>query len=323
MIVASTLPVLAHKNAPPPKPTGPAISAKFPYQYKFIEVLGSKMAYVDEGKGDPILFIHGNPTSSYLWRNIMPYAKPYGRIISIDLIGMGKSDKPNIAYTFRDHAKYLGGFIEALGLMNITFVIHDWGSALGMDYARRNESNVKGLVFMEAIVPPSLPAASYEATGPLGDFFRMLRTPGVGEKMVLQNNYFVEGVLPKMGIVRKLTKAEMDVYRAPYPTPKSRKPTLVWPREIPIGGKPVHTTNIVLLNGAWLEKTDLPKLFFYAEPGILNPSSVVKYFQNNLKNIETRYVGVGNHFIQEDHPHAIGRGIAEWLRRLGVKRLGG
>lgn len=296
-------------------PIGPAISAEFPYQYKYVEILGSKIAYVDEGEGDPVLFIHGNPTSSYLWRNIMPYAKPFGRVIALDLIGMGKSDKPGIDYTFADHARYLEAFIQALGLKKITLVVHDWGSALGMDYARRNERNVKGLVFMEAIVPPALPAPNYQEMGPASEFFRQVRTPNVGEKMILQNNMFVEVVLPQMGTVREMTEAERAVYRAPYPTPESRKPTLVWPRQVPIAGEPADTTKIVTENGAWLKKTKIPKLYFYAEPGALNTPPVVEYFQNNLQNIETRYVGVGVHFLQEDHPHEIGRGIADWLRR--------
>lgn len=315
VLLAAASPATA-QDGPQSKPTGPAISAEFPYQYKYVEVLGSKIAYVDEGKGDPILFIHGNPTSSYLWRNIMPYAKPLGRVIALDLVGMGKSDKPDIDYTFVDHARYLEGFIHALGLKNITLVVHDWGSALGMYYARRNERNVKGLVFMEAIVPPALPAPSYKAMAPAGEFFRQVRTPGVGEEMILQKNMFVEVVLPHIGTVRELTEAERAAYRAPYPTPESRKPTLVWPRQMPIAGEPADTTKIVIENGAWLKDTDLPKLYFYADPGALNTSSVVAYFQNNLKNIETRYVGVGVHFLQEDHPHEIGRGIADWLRRL-------
>ena len=301
------------------KPSGPAISAEFPFQSKFVEILGSRIHYIDEGKGEPILFIHGNPTSSYLWRNIMPYAIPHGRVIALDLIGMGKSDKPDIDYTFADHAKYVAGFIKALDLKNITLVIHDWGSALGMDYARRNEGNVKGLVFMEAIVPPALPMSSYEAMGAAaegaGELFKKFRTPGVGEAMILKENFFVEVVLPKMGTFRKLTEVEMNVYRAPYPTPVSRKPTLLWPRELPIGGEPAYTTDIVTRNGAWLHETKLPKLMFYADPGAFGGPQVARYFAQNLKNIETRYVGVGFHYIQEDHPHVIGRGLADWHRR--------
>ncbi len=316
LIVAVSGVFLGQARAHQQKPSGPAISAEFPFQSKFVEILGSRIHYIDEGTGDAILFIHGNPTSSYLWRNILPYAIPHGRVIALDLIGMGKSDKPDIDYTFADHAKYVAGFIEALDLKNMTLVIHDWGSALGMDYARRNEGNVKGLVFMEAIVPPAIPLPSYEAMGAPGELFKKFRTPGVGEAMILKENFFVEVVLPNMGTLRKLTEAEMSVYRAPYPTRDSRKPTLVWPREIPIGGEPAYTTDIVTKNGAWLHRTELPKLMFYADPGAFGGPQVARYFAQNLKNIETRYVGAGTHYIQEDHPHVIGRGLADWMRRL-------
>lgn len=297
-------------------PTGPAISAEFPYEHKFVEVLGSNIAYVDEGQGDPILFIHGNPTSSYLWRNIMPYAEPYGRVIALDLIGMGKSDKPDLDYTYGDHIQYLEGFIAALDLENITLVIHDWGSAMGMDYARRHQDNVKAMAFLEAIVAPAMPVPSYEAMGPVaGEFFRNVRTPGVGEEMILKQNLFAAVLLPEAGVVRDMSDEEKATYVAPYPDEKSRIPTLQWPREVPIAGEPAHTAKLVVDNGKWLKETDIPKLYFYAEPGALNPAPVVEYFQTQLKNIETRYVGVGTHFLQEDNPHAIGRGLADWLRR--------
>ena len=303
------------QDAPPPPPTGPAISAEFPFEGHYVRVKGSSMHYVDEGEGDPILFLHGNPTSSYLWRNIIPYATPHGRAIAVDLIGMGKSDKPDIDYRFATHAVYLEAFIYALDLTNITLVIHDWGSALGMDFARRNPDRVKGIVFMEAIVPPAVPIPSYEAMGDGGEFFRKVRTPGVGEEMILQGNMFVEVVLPKLGTVRKLTDTERQAYRAPYPTPESRKPTLVWPREVPIAGEPADVLEIVELNGAWLHETSIPKLMFYAEPGAFGTPEVAAYFAENLKNIETNYVGPGYHYIQEDHPHMIGRELADWLRR--------
>jgi len=303
------------KDAPPPPPTGPAISAEFPFEAHYVRVKGSNMHYVDEGDGDPILFLHGNPTSSYLWRNIIPYATAHGRAIAVDLIGMGKSDKPDIDYRFATHAEYLEAFIDALNLTNITLVIHDWGSALGMDFARRNPDRVKGIVFMEAIVPPAMPIPSYEAMGPGGEFFRDVRTPGVGEEMILHNNMFVEVVLPKLGTVRELTDAERQAYRAPYPTPESRKPTLVWPREVPIAGEPADVLAIVEGNGVWLHETSIPKLMFYADPGAFGSPEVAAYFAENLKNIETNYVGPGYHYIQEDHPHMIGRELADWLRR--------
>ena len=318
VIAVITLPLSSQGNAqdaPPPKPTGPAISSEVSFEAHYVRVKESKMHYVDEGEGDPILFLHGNPTSSYLWRNIIPYATPHGRAIAVDLIGMGKSGKPDIDYRFATHAEYLEAFIDALKLTNITLVVHDWGSALGMDFARRNPDHVKGIVFMEAIVPPAMPIPSYEAMGRGGEFFRDVRTPGVGEEMILQNNMFVEVVLPKLGTVRKLTDTERQAYRAPYPTPESRKPTLIWPREVPIAGKPADVLEIVERNGAWLHETSIPKLMFYAEPGAFGGPEVATYFAENLKNIETNYVGPGYHYIQEDHPHMIGRELADWLRR--------
>ena len=186
-----------------------AISADFPFESKYVEIHGSKIHYIDEGSGDPILFLHGNPTSSYLWRNIIPYLVPHGRCIAPDLIGMGKSDKPDLGYRFFDHSEYVEGFIDKLDLSNITLVIHDWGSALGFHYASRHESNVKGLAFMEAIL----------ATMPRWDgfppdvrtMFEGFRTPEVGWDMIVNQNIFVEQVLPG-GIVRKLTDEEMEMF---------------------------------------------------------------------------------------------------------------
>ena len=292
------------------------ISSEFPFEKKFVEVNGSKMAYVDEGKGPVVLFLHGNPTSSYLWRNIIPYVTDGHRAIAVDLIGMGDSGKPDINYSFADHAAYLDSFIEALELTDITLVIHDWGSALGMRYARLNEANVRGLVFMEAIVPPVFPAPSYETLGPeSSELFTMLRTPGIGEELVLEQNFFVEKILPEFGVQRPLTETEMAAYRAPYPTPESRKPTLQWPREIPIAGEPPETVVAIEANGEWLTTTDIPKLFFYAEPGAITPAPAVEFLKANVKNMETVFVGPGLHFIQEDNPHGIGEGLAAWLNR--------
>ncbi len=315
VIVLLLAPQVNAQDDPLPKIIGPAISSDFSFEPHFAKVNASNMHYVDEGEGDPILFIHGNPTSSYLWRNIIPYAIPHGRAIAVDLIGMGKSGKPDIDYRFTTHAEYLEEFIDALNLTNITLVVHDWGSALGMDFARRNPDRVKGIVFMEALVPPAMPISSYEAMGGGAEFFRNVRTPDVGEEMVLQNNIFVEVVLPEMGTARSLSSEERQAYRAPYPTPDSRKPTLVWPREVPIAGEPADVLEIIERNGAWLSETSIPKLMFYAEPGALGGPQVAAYFAEKLKNIETNYVGPGYHYIQEDHPHMIGRELADWLRR--------
>jgi haloalkane dehalogenase len=287
------------------------ISAAFPFQSKFAEVHGSKMHYVEEGAGDPVLFLHGNPTSSYLWRNVIPHVSPLARCIAPDMIGMGKSDKPDLEYRFVDHSRYVEGFIEALGLRNITFVIHDWG-ALGFHYARRQEENVKGLAFMEAIVRPLTWAEFPEQARQM---FQAFRTPGVGEKMIIEQNMFVEQVLPG-AVLRKLTDEEMTRYREPYLDPASRKPVWRWPNEIPIEGAPSDVVEIVQGYSEWLGKSDVPKLLLYAQPGALIRGPMLEWCRNNMRNLKTVEIGPGAHFVQEDRPHEIGEAIAEWYRGL-------
>ena len=288
----------------------PSISAEFPFEPHYVEVLGSRLHYVDEGKGDPILFIHGNPTSSYLWRNIIPYVTDRYRAIAIDLIGMGKSDKPDIAYTYQDHARYLNAFIEALGVESLTLVIHDWGSVLGFDYARTHEDNVVGIAFMEAIIPPRFPNPN-----PMGGALGRFRTPE-GEELILQQNQFVEKTLPG-GVLRGLTREEMEYYRAPYRTPQSRLPTLQWPREIPAAGEPARNVEVVTAIGEWMRKTDIPMLHLWARPGALNPEPVADELVERVKNIQSTFVGAARHFLQEDQLEMIGRAIADWRRRIG------
>jgi len=287
------------------------ISSKFPFQSHYVEVMGSRMHYIDEGRGDPILFIHGNPTSSYLWRNIIPFVEPYGRIIAVDLIGMGKSDKPDIDYRFVDHAKYLEEFIGKLDLKNITLVIHDWGSALGFNYAKNNEQNIKGIAFMEAILRPlTWDTFPKEAK----DIFQKFRTPKIGYELIVNENFFIEKVLPS-AILRNLTDEEMNHYRQPFKTLESRKPVWVWPNEIPIDRKPTDVHQIVTNYSEWLQRTDIPKLLIYTNPGGLIGASMVKWSDTNLENLKTAYVGEGIHYIQEDHPQAIGKTLASWIQQ--------
>ncbi|MGI9657731.1 MAG: haloalkane dehalogenase [Gaiellaceae bacterium] len=290
-----------------------AISAEFPFESKYVEVEGSKIHYIDEGAGDPVLFLHGNPTSSYLWRNIIPHVTSQGRCIALDLIGMGKSDKPKIDYRFVDHVRYVEGAIAALGLENVTLVVHDWGSALGFHYARRNEGNVRGIAFMEAIL---MSVPTWDAFPPdARPIFEAFRTPDVGWDLIATNNAFVEKVLPG-SIVRELTEAEMDAYREPYPDEESRRPLWRWPNEIPIEGEPADVSEIVGEYNEWLQQTELPTLLFHGEPGALIPPPVVGWVEANLQNVETMDIGAAVHFIQEDNPHAIGRGLADWLGRI-------
>ncbi len=292
------------------------VSPEFPYESRFEQVLGSRMHYVEVGKGDPILFLHGNPTSSYLWRNVIPHLKPLGRVIAVDLIGMGKSDKPEIGYTFVEHSRYLEAFIKQKKLKNVTLVIHDWGSALGFHYAMRNESNVKGIAFMEAVTRP----LKWSEFGFIEKFiFKRLRDPKKGPEMVLKENFFVEKMLPQF-VAREMSKQEMDAYRAPYPTEKSRKPTLVWPNQIPIDGKPADVHALVSAYNAKLKTSNVPKLLLWAEPGVIIPGkaaadAIVKAF----KNTEAVYIGHGKHFIQEDQPDNIGKAVAAWYKKINVQ----
>jgi len=291
------------------------VKKKFGSQFKskFVEINGSKIHYVESGVGDPILFIHGNPTSSYLWRNIMPKVSNYGRTIAIDLVGMGYSDKPNINYSYEDHAKYFKGFIKKLGLKNITLVVHDWGSFLGFDYAMKNPKNIKGLVFMEAML---LPVPSYEAMPPqVRDMMKALRTPNVGEKLGIEDNIFIEKILPSM-TVRTLTKKEMDNYRGPYLEKESRKPLLMWPRELVIAGKPIQNLKRQQAYLEKLKKSEIPKLLLHATPGALMPKEMVQWCKNNLRNLNTVYLGEGRHFLQEDHPIKISDAIVSWYKKI-------
>lgn len=294
-------------------PTKQDISADFPYKSNYIEVLGSRIHYVDEGSGDPILFLHGNPTSSYLWRNIIPHLRSLARCIAPDLIGMGKSDKPDIEYRFFDHARYLEGFIDELALGNITLVVHDWGSALGFHFAMRHESNLKGLAFMEAIL---LPVPSWEMFHPDHKaIFQDFRTPDIGWDMIVNKNMFVERILPE-ATVRKLREEEMNHYREPFREPGSRKPVWRWPNELPIEGEPADMVETVQSYNQWLQQTNLPKLLFYGNPGVLITAPVLEWCKQNVKRLEMVDIGQGLHYLQEDNPHLIGSELAKWYKSL-------
>jgi len=292
--------------------TTKAISADFSFESRYVEVHGSKMHYIDEGEGDPILFLHGNPTSNYLWRNIIPYLVPHGRCIAPDLIGMGKSDKPDLEYRFFDHAKYMEGFIEKLGLSNVTVVLHDWGSGLGFHYAMRHESNIKAIAFMEALVKP-LKWEDFPSDQKMG--FKLFRTPGIGWFMLSEMNMFLTQLVPKM-IVRNLSVEEMDQYLAPFKTIQSRKPVRQWPCEIPISGQPSDVYEMMSNYSQKLQESELPKLLFFANPGAIINSPDVDWCKEHLKNLELVDIGEGIHYVQEDNPHLIGKELARWYQNL-------
>jgi haloalkane dehalogenase len=293
------------------------ISSTVPYKKKRRQVFESEMAYVEVGEGDPIVFLHGNPTSSYLWRNVLPHLQPLGRCIAPDLLGMGDSDKllnsgPS-SYRFVEHRRYLDALLEALDVHErVTLVIHDWGSALGFDWANRHRKAVKGIAFMEAIVRPQ--GWDHWDVMNMRPFLQALRSDA-GEKMVLEDNFFIEKILPG-AVLRTLTAEEKAEYRRPFAEPgEGRRPTLTWPREIPIEGKPADVNAIVAAYAEWLATSDLPKLFIKAEPGALLGGGA------NLDTVrawpaQTEVTVAGVHFIQEDSPDEIGQAIASWMRTL-------
>ena len=284
-----------------------------PYESKFVEVEGSRIHYVEEGSGDPILFIHGNPTSSYLWRNVMPHLTSDARCLALDLIGMGRSDKPALDYRLVDHARYVDGFIAALGLERLTLVLHDWGSALGFHYARRHEENVRGIAFMEAIVRP-LTWDEWPRT--VRGLFQQFRTPEIGWDLVVNRNAFVEQVLPG-AVMRKLSDAEMARYREPFADPATRRPVWRWPNEIPVDGKPADVTALVREYSAWLGASSVSKLLLHARPGAILRKDLVAWCRDHVRNLTVVDIGPGLHFVQEDRPHEIGEAIRAWYGGLG------
>src|SRR5262245_23904949 len=276
-----------------------------------VSVLDTEMSYVDVGEGDPIVFLHGNPTSSYLWRNVIPSVGELGRCLAPDLVGMGQSGRSqNGAYRFVDHVKYLDAWFEAMGLRrNVLLVLHDWGSALGFHWARRYPERVQGIAYMEAIVQPRR-----WSDFPSGrdTIFRALRSEK-GEAMALDDNFFVETVLPK-SITRTLSDEEMDAYRAPFRARDSRVPTLVWPRELPIDGEPADVVSVVDDYAAWLATSDLPKLFISAEPGALLVGRAREFCRTWRNQREVSVKGI--HFIQEDSPDEIGAALRAFVHGL-------
>lgn len=277
-----------------------------------ITVHGQEMAYIEAGSGKPIVLLHGNPTSSYLWRDVIPELSGLGRCIAPDLIGMGDSAKlpdPYIdTYTFETHRSYLAGFMSAMGLdRDVLLVIHDWGSALGFDWANHNRDAVRGIAYMEGIVTP-IPdwSAFSQAATPI---FQALRSDA-GREMILDKNVFIERILPG-SILRTLDAAEMDEYRRPFTERNARWPTLTWPRQIPIGGAPGDVTAHVQAYADWMASNDLPKLFVNADPGaiLIGP---VREFCRTWAN-QTEVTVKGSHFIQEDSGAEIGQAIATWI----------
>ena len=289
------------------------ITADMLYTKKFQEVNGTNIAYVEAGEGDPIVLLHGNPTSSYLWRNVIPHLERLGRVIAPDLIGQGDSDKllasqGSEPYTFQVAYDYLAGLLEELGInKNVTLVIHDWGSALGFHWAQMHADAIRGVAYMEGIVCPVTWDDWPESARGIFKGFRSEK----GEDLVLQRNMFVEAVLPS-SVIRDLSEEEMDHYRRAFLTPEDRQPTLNWPRQIPIDDEPAHMVKLVDSYGQWmLGNTSLPKLFINANPGSILTGKAREFCRSWPNQTEVTVAGL--HFIQEDSPNEIGSAVAQWL----------
>ncbi len=295
-------------------------SKAFPFESRFIEVNGDKIHYIDEGEGDPVLFVHGVPDSSHTWRNVIPHVKPRGRVIALDLPGMGLSDKPSLQ-GYNDLYDRFEGFIEALELKNVTLVVIDWGAILGLQYARTHEDNVRGVVMMEAAVAPLYPIDDPEAFRRMGssaasalDFYQTMKTP-MGEELIVNQNAFIETIMPDF-VVRKMRKRELDIHRQAYADPQDRYNLLMFPRMMPIEGQPADTQEVFVKNNEWLlSKTKTPTMLIWFRPGLVVLPEQAKWLAEYVTNHENVYGGIGLHFVQEDEPDAIGYAVAEWLRR--------
>jgi haloalkane dehalogenase len=276
-------------------------------------LLGTTMAYRESGNSDaPVaLFLHGNPASSLIWRNITPLVAPVAHCIAPDLIGFGQSGKPDIAYRFFDHVRYLDALIDSLGITSAYLVGQDWGAAQALHLAARRPDFVRGLAFMEFVRPASswedfhqLPAAR--------DAFKRFRTPGEGEELILQQNAFIERILPG-SVARQLTDEELAAYRAPFPTPESRRPMLSLPRDLPIEGEPADVHDALDSALSALAAASYPKLLFVSEPGTLISPTYADNLAAKVRHITVVHLGAGRHNLQEDHPDAIGRTVAGWI----------
>lgn len=291
-----------------------AITAGLTLDSGFVDVLGSRMHYLHAGGGPPVVFVHGAPTWSYLWRNVIPHVSEAHRAVAPDLIGMGRSDKPDLAYDFWDHCRYLEGFIEALGLTDIVLVAHDWGTRYALQYATTHRDNVRGIAYSEAFVRD---ASWADFPDDFKKRFRAWRSSEEGRARLVERNEFVEEIIP-LGVVRELSEREMDHYREPFQTAPSREMILQFPRQHPIDGEPADVAAAVRRYHDVLADWDVPKLLFTVHPGAVYSEQVERWARSHLSNLEVVDLGHGFHFFPEDHPHEMGRALAEWLQRLSA-----
>ncbi len=291
----------------------------------YVNVLGSKMHYFELGEGRPVVFFHGNPVWSYLWRNILPNVENTGRCIAFDLIGMGRSDKPDIDYTFADHSRYIEAFFDTMALRDVILVLHDWGISLGLFYAMHHPKNVKAIVvtangingLIEGVLAP---LSSWDEIDPqVAQLLKSFRTKDLGWKLVAEQNMFIDQVLPG-GALRGISPEQIVYYNEPYKTPEDRKAVWAWPQQIPVAGNPPDTEKAIIEVNKFLRETKVPKLFIH---GKATPEQgglpMVKWFMENVKNIEFRSVGPVGHYLQEDKPEEIGTELAKWIKGLNSR----
>lgn len=289
------------------------ISAACEFTSKSVMVNGDSMHYIEAGQGDPIVFVHGMPASSYLWRNIMPALSDQGRCIAVDLIGMGASGKPDIAYTIEDHIEYFTGFMDALKLKKVTLVLHGWGSVIGFTYAMRHEKNIRAVAFFESHVRATTDWNMLSL--PVQQLATLLNRPGASHRAIVQQNYLIKKLLPS-GVIRVLSPEEMAQYEAPFQTPESRKVLWQYVQDLPLGNGPDHVVKLIDAYSDWLQKTKIPKLMMYAIPGFITTVATVQWAKEHLKSLEL--VGLDDvlHFAQESIPELFGQTLRDWYVKI-------
>lgn len=289
------------------------ISADFPFESRFVEVHGANMHYVEQGQGDPVLFLHGIPTSSYLWRNVIPYLSDHARCIAVDLIGLGKSDKPAIPYRVFDHIQYIEGFIDALGLKDITLVVHGWGSVIGFDIAMRREQDMRALAFLESHIRPVKDWTMVAL--PVHELSQVMNSPDGGYDIIMNSQYFVNKVLPA-GSLRKLSETELAYYRAPFTEPGSCLPLWQYLQDLPLGDGHTDVIDLISNYSTKLQQSSLPKLMMYAVPGFITTMDTVGWASKHLPALTQVDLGEALHYAQESKPATIGNELRQWYKQV-------
>lgn len=292
------------------------ISSDYPFNSTYVTVNGSKLHYIEEGQGDVILFLHGMPSWSYLWRNVIPHLSKHARCIALDLVGFGRSEQPDIEYSVDDHIHYVNGFIKALDLKNILFVAHSWGSTFALNYASQNEKNVRGMAFMEPIFSSFATWEEFNPScPPVAELFKKFRTKDVGWDLIVNQDVFVD-LIGDGGNLHAFTEVERKFYRESFEPPRNRLPLWRAPQELPIAGEPAHVVNLVEEYNKWLSHTHLPILLFHVSQGAFVSQDKLDWCRANLQNLSTHDLGKGAYWYIEDYPHSIGKKLLDWYRKL-------